>query len=46
MNDKDITNILYKLEEIQDSIKTLKSRIESMHNDIRSLQSSISRLGD
>jgi prefoldin subunit 5 len=44
MSDKDAKDILYKLQEIQDELKTLKTRIESMHQDIRNLQGSISTL--
>lgn len=44
MNDKDAKDILYKLQEIQDSIKSLKSKIDAMHNDLRSVQASVSNL--
>ena len=46
MDDKDVRDILSKLDEIKQSIQTLKSRIDSMHQDIRNLQGAVSNRRD
>jgi hypothetical protein len=44
MDDKDAKDILYLLEQIQQSIRELKSKLDWIHNDLQNVQASVSNL--